>query len=372
MLKKENRVDWWFLVSVITMTAVGFFIFSSASLGLFAREGARFSSVAFSQIFFGIFLGSVACFITSKINYLFWKKYAFYFFIASIIATLLVFVPGIGFAHGGAARWISILGFSFQPSELLKIGFLIYIAAWISGIKKNVETFKLGMLPFAVLTGIVGIVLLAQPDTDTYIILAGTALGMFMISGGKWKHIAIVVASALVVFALIALARPYIRERLLVFIHPSHDQLGSSYQLNQSLIAIGSGRFLGRGFGQSVQKFNFLPEPIGDSIFAVMAEEFGFVGGIALIFLFVFFTFRGMRISMNSPDTFGGLLAFGIVILIVAQSFVNIGAMVGVLPLSGIPLLFVSHGGSALFITLAEAGIVLNISRYQRKNNKLN
>jgi cell division protein FtsW len=370
-MRQENRVDWWFLMLVIVMAAVGFFIFSSASLGLFAREGARFSSVAFSQIFLGLFMGSVACVITSRINYQFWRKYAFYLFLLSILATLLVFVPGIGFSHGGAARWILVGPLSFQPSELLKIGFLIYIAAWISGVKKNVETFKYGILPFCLLCGFVGVILLAQPDTDTYIILAATALGMFAISGGKWKHIASVILIALIALSVVAYTRPYIRERLMVFIHPTHDQLGSSYQLNQSLIAIGSGGFLGRGFGQSVQKFNFLPEPIGDSIFAVMAEEFGFVGGVALIFLYVFFTFRGMRISMNSPDTFGGLLAFGIVILIVSQSFVNIGAMLGVLPLSGIPLLFVSHGGSALFITLAEVGIVLNISRYQKKHERI-
>jgi len=165
---------------------------------------------------------------------------------------------------------------------------------------------------------------------------------------------------------VVAFTRPYIRDRLVTFINPTRNLQGSSYQLNQSLIAIGSGQMFGRGFGQSVQKFNFLPEPIGDSIFAVMAEEFGFVGSTLLIFLYIFFTFRGMRIAMNSPDAFGGLLAFGIVILIVTQSFFNIGAMVGLLPISGIPLLFFSHGGTALFMTLAEVGIVLNISRFQK------
>lgn len=370
-MRQELRVDWWFLVSVITMALVGFLIFSSASLGLFAREGARFTSVAFSQIFLGLILGSVACFITSRINYQNWKKYAFYIFILSILATLLVFVPGLGFTHGGATRWILIGPLSFQPSELLKIGFLIYLAAWISGIKKNIETLKYGLIPFCVLCGVVGLVLLAQPDMDTYVILSATALGMFAVGGAKWKHIGIVIAIALIALSIVAFTRPYVVDRLITFVNPGHDQQGSSYQLNQSLIAIGSGGFLGKGFGQSVQKFSFLPEPIGDSIFAVMAEEFGFVGGVVLLFLYVFFAFRGMRISMNAPDTFGGLLAFGIVILIVAQSFVNIGAMVGILPLSGIPLLFVSHGGSALFITLAEAGIVLNISRYQKKHESL-
>lgn len=353
------------------MTAAGFFIFSSASLGLFARSGATYSSVAFSQAFFGLFLGGIACFVTSRINYKFWRKYAFYIFLFSILVTLLVFVPGLGFSHGGATRWLSLGPLSFQPSELLKIGFIIYIAAWISGVKKNVETIRYGILPFILMCGVVGFVLLSQPDTDTFVILAGTALAMFAVSGGKWRHIAIVILIALIGLAVVAYSRPYVMQRIQTFMNPNHDPRGASYQLNQSLIAIGSGQVFGRGFGQSVQKFSFLPEPIGDSIFAVMAEEFGFVGGLALISLYIFFAFRGMRISMNSPDTFGGLVAFGIVILIVTQSFVNIGAMLGLLPLSGIPLLFVSHGGTALFITLAEAGIVLNISRYQQQSRAI-
>lgn len=364
-MRNNQKVDKLFLIAIVILTIAGFFIFTSASLGLLAREGVRFSNVAFSQTFFGLFLGSIACFITSKINYRIWRKYAVYIFIASIILTLLVFVPGLGFSHNGATRWLSIAGFSFQPSELLKIGFIIYLAAWLSGVKDKVKTFKFGVLPLMLLCGIAGAVLLSQPDTDTFIILGGTALAMFIVSGGTWKHTAIIIAIGLVCVGLVASQRPYVMDRIFSFINPEKDRYGSSYQLNQSLIAIGSGGFMGKGFGQSVQKFNFLPEPIGDSIFAVMAEEFGFVGGVALIFLYIFFAFRGLRIAMNSPDSFGGLLAFGIVILIVAQSFDNIGAMLGVLPLSGIPLLFVSHGGTALLIALAEVGIVLNISKHQ-------
>lgn len=364
-MKRERRVDRWFLIAVVTMTVAGFFIFVSASLGLLAREGARFSNVAFTQTFFGLFLGALACVITSRINYRFWRKYAFYVFLLSILITLILFIPGVGVKYGGAIRWIFVGPISFQPSELLKIGFIIYLAAWLSGVKKNVQTVQYGILPLALLCGLVGAILLSQPDTDTFLIVLGTALAMFVVSGGKWRHVFLLVLTAAIGLAIFAYSKPYIKDRLQTFINPSHNQLSSSYQLNQSLIAIGSGGMFGRGFGQSIQKFSFLPEPIGDSIFAVMAEEFGFVGSIGLIFLYLFFAFRGLRIAMNSPDTFGGLLAFGIVILIVTQSFFNIGAMLGVLPLSGIPLLFVSHGGTALFITLAEAGIVLNISRFQ-------
>jgi cell division protein FtsW len=365
-MKPDRHVDKWFLIAVIVMTVAGFLIFLSASAGLLAREGARFSGVAFSQTVYGLIGGSIICFITSRINYKIWRKYALFLFVASIVVTLLVFVPGIGASHGGATRWIYLGPLSLQPSELLKIGFIIYLAAWITSVRKNIETIKYGIAPLVVLCGIVGAVLLSQPDTDTFIILTGTALAMFTVSGGKWRHIAGVMLIGIVAVGTFAYTKPYIRERLVTFINPAHDLHGSSYQLNQSLIAIGSGGMFGRGFGQSVQKFSFLPEPIGDSIFAVMAEEFGFLGSLGLIFIFIFFVFRGMRIAMNSPDTFGGLVAFGIVILIVSQSFFNIGAMLGILPLSGIPLLFVSHGGTALFITLAEVGIVLNISRYQK------
>lgn len=366
-MRRENRVDRWFLIAVIVMTVAGFFIFASASLGLLAREGARFSNVALSQGFFGLFLGSIACITASKINYRFWRKYAFYIFLFSILLTLLTFIPGVGFTHGGATRWILVGPLSVQPSEFLKIGFIIYLAAWLASVKTRVETVKFGILPLILLCGVVGLILLSQPDTDTFLILCGTALAMFAVSGGQWRHIFTVVLIGVIALAGFAFAKPYIMDRIMTFLDPARDQLGSSYQLNQSLIAIGSGGVFGRGFGQSVQKFSFLPEPIGDSIFAVMAEEFGFIGSLGLIFLYLFFAFRGMRIAMNSPDTFGGLLAFGIVILIVAQSFFNIGAMLGILPLSGIPLLFVSHGGTALFMTLAEVGIVLNISRFAKR-----
>lgn len=363
---KEHRVDRWFLTAVLVLTIAGFLIFISASMGLLARDGASFGSVAFSQTVFGLIGGSIACFTLSKINYRVWRKYAFYIFLVSILVTLLLFIPGVGVAHGGATRWINVGPVSFQPSELLKIGFIIYVAAWLSGTKKKIETFQFGMLPLMILCGIVGLILLSQPDTDTFMIVCATALGMFIINGGKWKHLALVMFIGLTAISIFAYTKPYIRSRIETFIHPTKDVLGSSYQVNQSLIAVGSGGIFGRGFGQSVQKFSFLPEPIGDSIFAVMAEEFGFMGGVGLIFLYLFFTFRGMRIAMNSPDSFGGLLTFGIVILIVSQSFFNIGAMLGVLPLSGNPLLFVSHGGTSLFVTLAEVGIVLNISRFQK------
>ncbi len=362
------KVDIPFLISILILVIAGYLIFASASLGLLSKQAAKYSNVAFNQTFFGLFLGSVACFFASKFDYKNYRKYAFYIFIASAIATLLVFVPHLGVGHGGAQRWIYIGQMSFQPSELLKIGFIMYFAAWLSSVKDKAQTLKYGLLPFGVIIGIVGLILLAQPDTDTFLIIVFSGLSMYLSAGGRWRYIFIIGIIGVIGLGALAMTRPYVMSRINTFVHPEKNAQGSGYQIQQSLIAIGSGGMFGRGFGQSIQKFNVLPEPIGDSIFAVASEEFGFVGALGIVILFLFFSFRGLKIAGQVPDSFGRLMVVGIVILIVSQAFVNIGAMVGVLPLSGITLPFVSHGGTALFMTLAEVGIVLNISK--NKKNK--
>ncbi len=205
-----------------------------------------------------------------------------------------------------------------------------------------------------------------QPDTGSVLVIAVAGLAMFVTAGGRWRDVFIAGLIGIIFLAGLAYSRPYIFDRIETFIKPGEDLQGSSYQLNQSLIAIGSGQIFGRGFGQSVQKFNYLPEPIGDSIFAVAAEEWGFVGSTVLIFLFLAFAIRGLKIATWSSDIFGGLLATGIVILITVQSLVNIASMLGVFPLTGMPLLFVSHGGTALFFAMAEVGIILNISKQRQ------
>lgn len=360
-------VDRTLLSIVAVLVTIGFFIFSSASLGLLARSGASFSSVALNQVLFGIVGGGASLFILSQIYYRNWRQYAFYIFLATIVLTLCVFVPGLGFAHGGAQRWIMIAGFTIQPSELLKIGFIIYMATWLSGMHKEINSSLRGTLPFFGIVGIVGLVLLLQPDTDTFLIMAIAATAMFLVSGGKWRDVLIVGVTAVLLLALLAFTRPYVKDRIMTFIDPGRDPLGAGYQINQSLIAVGSGGFTGRGFGQSIQKFEYLPEPIGDSIFAVYAEEFGFIGSSLLVLLFAFFTFRGYKIAAHAVDLFGMLLVVGFMTLIVTQAFLNIAAMLALAPLSGLPLPFISHGGTALFATLSAVGIVLNVSKYQKK-----
>ena len=361
------KIDIPFLISICILVVVGYLIFVSASFGLLSKQAVKYSNVAFNQTFFGLFLGSLACLITSRIDYKIYKKYSLYIYIASVVLTLLVFVPGVGISHGGAYRWIYIGPISFQPSEFLKIGFIMFFSAWIAKVKDKSSDFKHGLLPFLILTAITGAILLKQPDTDTFLITVFSGLAIFLAGGGRWKYIFILAICGILGLGTMAYTRPYIMSRITTFIHPDQNALGSGYQIQQSLIAIGSGGFSGRGFGQSIQKFDVLPEPIGDSIFAVASEEFGFVGAVGLILLFVFFSLRGLKIATEIQDSFGRLMALGIVILIVSQAFVNIAAMVGVLPLSGITLPFVSHGGTALFMTLAEVGIVLNISKSRKK-----
>lgn len=361
--KKPDK--FFFILAAVTILA-GFFIFVSASLGLLGRDSASFWFVAAKQLTI-LVVGILVGLSVSAIPYQKWKMFALPLFIISLILTCLVFVPGLGLESGGAQRWILLdfgaIDLSFQPAEILKLATVIYVAAWLSKNKERVSQLSAGPLFVMLIMGIIGTILLLQPNTSTLAIIGFAVLTMFVIAGAKFRHLFLLGLIGLVCIGLLAIARPYVKDRIMTYIDPQRDVLGSSYQINQSLIAIGSGRIYGRGFGQSVQKFNFLPEPIGDSIFAVMAEEFGFVGSSVLVSLYALFALWGLKIASKARDVFGRLLVSGLVILITVQSFINIGAMLGVLPLTGTPLIFVSQGGSALFIALIEVGIILNVSR---------
>lgn len=363
----RRKSDRFFLITTIVLVLFGIAIFTSASLGLLAKNGATFSSVALKQILFGVIGGGIALILLSNIHYRQLKKYSFYIFFLTLVLSMFVFVPFLGLEHGGAKRWISVAGISFQPAEFLKLGFIIYLAAMLSTIRSKIGVFKYGVLPLIILSTVTALVLLSQPDTGTLLVILISALFMFLSIGGRWKHVIIVGIIAVLAVGILISTRPYIKERVLTFMDPSRDSLGAGYQIQQSLITIGSGEITGRGFGQSIQKFSYLPEPIGDSIFAVASEEFGFIGSVLIIIAFVVFSVRGIYIAQKAPDYFSGLLALGIVILIVSQSFINIASMLGVFPLTGLPLLFISKGGTAMFAALAGVGIILNISKY-RKN----
>lgn len=365
-MSSRSKVDKPFLWITLILVVFGFLIFSSASLGLLARGSANYSSVAFSQTVLGLFLGTIAFFSASKLDYKLWKKSAFYLLLGAVILNALVLVPGLGEAHGGARRWFYLGPVSFQPAELLKLAVIIYFSAWAAGVKGKIKDFKYGFLPLLVLLGLSSFLLLLQPDTDNLAMILVALVAMYISAGGKWRHMIVLGIAGMIALAVLVSFRPYLKQRITTFMNPQADSQGAGYQIQQSLIAIGSGGLSGRGFGQSVQKFNFLPEPVGDSIFAVAGEEFGFLGSVLIILLFVAFATRGLKIAANVTDVFARLVVVGIVIMITGQAFVNIGAMLGVLPLSGITLPFVSHGGTSLFFTLLGAGIVLSVSKTQR------
>ncbi len=370
-MKKEGKsFDRYFFSVVLIITAIGIFTFVSASLGILVRSEEKFYGVIFNQIVLGLVCGFVGLFVAARIHYTFWRKYAFYIFLGALALTLLVFVPGIGFSHGGARRWLDIGPLSFQPAELLKIAFVIYFAAWLAWVRKRGAELRYKIAPFLVLVGIVAVALLKQPDTKSIILIVGASAAMLFVSGVSWKKIAMVFGVMLLGVAMLAYTRPYVMSRVKTFLNPSHDPQGASYQLQQSLIAIGSGGIFGRGLGQSVQKFNYLPEPQGDSVFAVYAEEFGLIGTLTLLVLYIFLALRGYKIALRAPDAFSQYLVVGLVSLLTLQSFLNIGALVGILPLTGVPLVFISHGGTALAIALISVGMVLNVSRFKKEYNK--
>jgi cell division protein FtsW len=364
--KKPQQIDQYFLGLILTIVIIGLFAFVSASLGILAKSDTKFYGVLFNQIVLGFIGGLIALWLTMKIPYTFWRKYAFYIFIATLVLTACVFVPGLGFAHGGARRWISIGPVSFQPAEILKLGFVIYFAAWLAWTSKKQQEFKYRIMPLVIILALVAAVLLRQPDTKSLVLITASACGMLFVSGVSWKKVIAVIGAGILGVTILAFFRPYVMERVKTFINPASDPRGASYQLQQSLIAIGSGGFFGRGLGQSVQKFNYLPEPQGDSIFAVIGEEFGFLGSSILVVLYVFLAIRGYKIAINAPDSFAQYTVIGLITLLIAQSFLNILSLVGLFPLTGVPLVFISHGGTSLAIALAAAGIVLNISKYQR------
>jgi len=210
------------------------------------------------------------------------------------------------------------------------------------------------------------VILIAEPDTGTLAVTFSAVIAMFLAAGMKFRHLLVMIAVAMLALGTLAMFQPYVKERVLTFFDPSRDPQGSGYQIQKSFLAVGSGGIMGRGFGQSIQKYGSLPEPTGDSIFAVVGEEFGFVGGTLIIILFLLFGIRGIQIARLAPDAFSGLLAVGIVILIISQSFANIASTLGVVPFTGVPLVFVSHGGTALIAALLEIGILLNISKFTR------
>lgn len=356
-------MDKIFLSIIFALLIGGLFILSSASLGLIVKNKTPASNLILKQ-FFIAFFGVLVMLLFSRINYKKWMKFSVFIFIAALFLTFLVFIPPFSFFHGGAKRWISAGPVFFQPSEILKFGFILYLSSWLYAKQSNVSTLKLGLMPFLVMIGAVASLLILQPDIGTLGIIVISSGILFFIGGGKISQIGIIMILGISLLFVLYFSSHYLRDRVQVFLDPSTDPQGSGYQLNQSYIAVGSGGIFGKGFGMSTQKFNFLPEPTNDSIFSVFSEEFGFLGGVFLIMLYLMFLNRGFFIAKNAPDNFARFLTTGFILIITIQAFINISALLGLIPLTGVPLVFISQGGTSLIITLAEMGIVLNVSRY--------
>lgn len=362
-MKKRASVDKPLALLIVVLLVGGCMIFASAAFGLLARGSTNMSSVVFSHLVLGVGLGVIALLIGAAVDYHSWRRFAPYLYALAVFATLAVFIPHIGSAHGGARRWIVLAGISFQPSELLKIGSILLAASYFAAIKTKVSSFTYGFGGFAALLALPALALVAQPDIGTLGIVCISVSAIFFAAGASWKQIAAVICVGLVALALVAYEKPYVRDRIVTFFYPAEGQQAQAYQIKQSLIAIGSGGVFGRGFGQGIQKFTYLPEPMGDSIFAVAGEELGFIGSMFIVALFLAFALRGYSVAARAPDLFGSLLAIGIATYLVCEAFVNIASMLGVAPLTGIPLTFISQGGSAMLASLGSAGLLLSVSR---------
>jgi len=354
--------DRMFFLLVLGVSFAGLAIFSSAAMGLLARESSSVSRDILIQSGLGLGLGFAALIAARAIPFAWIKQYAPYIFIVSLLFTVLVFIPGIGFHSGGATRWINLGFTTVQPAEFLKIGFVLALAWWLAPRARQLVNPKKGLIPFAGMLALPSVILLLQPNTSATLLVLATGMVMYFAAGAPLRDFGILILVAIVALGAVILVRPYVLERINTFINPSANSLSSGYQIQQSLLAIGSGGVAGRGFGQSVEKFNYLPEPDGDSVFAVFAEETGFIGAAILLALFVALAARGIVIAGNSQDLFGGLVALGFSFIIVLQAFINICAMLGIIPLTGLPLPFISHGGTALMAILLMCGLILNVA----------
>lgn len=354
-----------FLIGILLIG--GCFIFASAAFGTLARGSASITSVVFSHIVLGVGGGIVLLLAGASIAYKRWRPLAPYLFAFALIATALVFVPHLGMSHGGGQRWISLGRFSLQPSEILKLCTIIVAAAYYAGMRDLSATTIWGVGGLVAILALPVGLLVLQPDIGTLLVILASVCSVFFAAGARLRDIALLLIIAVVGAGALLMYKPYLRDRVATFLNPTQGQQAESYQIRQSLIAIGSGGLIGRGFGQGIQKFTYLPEPMGDSIFAVASEELGFAGATTIIVLFMLLALRGYNIASRAPDLFGGLLAVGISTYLVSEAFINIAAMLGIAPLTGIPLTFISQGGSAMLMSLASAGVLLNISRHQKK-----
>ena len=358
-----GTVDKQLLSVVLTLLGVGLLAISSA--GVFYGQ-SRFGSPYYflqRQFFFGVLPGLAALWFFARVDYHVWRRFSLPFFLITLVCLVLIFIPGLGNKIYGASRWLQIGAFSFQPSEMAKLSVILYLSAWLARQgHKQVSDFYEGLVPFLVILALLAFLIIKQPDTGTLGLIFFIAFSIFFTAGARLSHLGLIIGGAAAFLAALIAVEPYRLQRFTVFMDPTRDPQGFGYQINQALLAIGSGGWFGLGLGHSRQKFNYLPEPVTDSIFAIFSEEVGFIGALVFIGLFIWLAIRGLRAARRAPDEFGRLTATGITAWIVCQAFINIAAITALIPLTGIPLPFVSYGGTSLVFLLAASGILLNIS----------
>jgi len=357
------KVDFWLGLIVFGLCLLGLLMITSASsVVAYERFGNPYYYVVRQIIY--LVIGFILMVILANVDYRFWRKPAFFFLVFNILLLILVFVPYVGTNIGGAHRWLHIGPSLFQPSELLKLILVIYLAFWFEKRQENVRSITRGFIPLLFLLTVIIALIMLQPDMGTTVVIFATAALMFFIAGASWLEISIGAILSGIVFWIFIFSSSYRWQRFLTYINLGREVTGAAYHINQALLAIGSGGWWGLGFGQSRQKYLYLPQAHSDSIFAIIGEELGFLRAGVILVLYLFLGLRGFRIAQRAPDNFGKFLAFGITSWLLIQTFINLAAMLGLLPLTGVPLPFLSAGGSSLIVSLAGVGILLNISRY--------
>jgi cell division protein FtsW len=341
-IKKRQKTilhspDWAFIILIWIIVAFGLVMLASAGVSVGYQKYGDPNYFLKQQILFGVLPGIFIFIFTSLVDYHLWQKISKYIFAISVFFLILVFIPSLKIHHAGASRWLKIGSFSFQPSEIIKLTFLFFLADWLSSVKNKVSDFKHHFLPFAaMLAGVVGLILL-QPDMGTAFMIVVIGLIGYFIANGNIFYLSGFSVTGSILFYLLIKTESYRMKRLTTFLHPELDPLGIGYHISQAMLAVGSGGIFGRGYGESRQKFMYLPEVVSDSIFAIIAEELGFIFVVILISLFFGVFWKGFKIGEYAPDLFGKILAIGISSWLILQFLVNIGSMIGMMPMTGIP-----------------------------------
>lgn len=361
-MKRLAAVDPVLATLVVTLTLFGLLMLTSASsVVAFERYGDAYALVKNQLV--AVALGFAALWVGSRVSHQWYRKQAALFLLVSIALLVAVLIPGLGTRLLGAQRWLNLGPLSFQPSELVKLTLLLYLAAWLERRRLHDQSGATDLKTFLILMSVVGGLILLQPDMGTLMVLLLIALAVYFTAGAAYRHMGVIVGLGLLAVLLAIVVAPYRLQRFTTFLNPTADPQGEGYHITQALIAVGSGGLGGLGLGHSRQKFNYLPEASADSIFAIVGEELGFFVSVGLVVVYLALALRGFRIANAAPDGFGRSVAVGITVWLCGQAFLNIAALTGLLPLTGIPLPLVSYGGTSLVVLLFAVGILLNISR---------